>query len=179
MGSIVGGQGEGSGGGAIIGAGSSREGIEPNSSSNSSVDTEPLDSVEPDITWSSGESPWTKSNSDSLSESRDMLAIRSGIPLALQNKAIRSGVPIGPFQNKRKRKSKSVDSNKSKKRGSISRGRGDLEVRKDLMIESQEYKDLTHHQGADNEESEDNMGQDIHGLLIQEDDSSPHHPTVD
>ena len=36
MGSIVGGQGEGSGGGANIGAGSSREGIEPNSSSNSS-----------------------------------------------------------------------------------------------------------------------------------------------
>ncbi len=51
---------------------------------------------------------------DPLSESRDMLAIRSGIPLALQNKAIRSGVPIGPFQNKRKRKSKSVDSNKVK-----------------------------------------------------------------
>ncbi len=36
MGSIAGGQGEGSGGGANIGAGSSREGIEPNSSSNSS-----------------------------------------------------------------------------------------------------------------------------------------------
>ena len=36
MGSIVGGQGEGSGGGANIGAGSSRDGIEPNSSSNSS-----------------------------------------------------------------------------------------------------------------------------------------------
>ena len=28
-----------------------------------------------------------------------------------------------------------------KKRASISRGRGDLEVRKDLMIESQEYKE--------------------------------------
>ena len=72
----------------------------------------------------------------------NMLAIRSGIPLALQNKAIRSGEPIGPFQNKRKRKSQaSQDSGKSKKRASISGKKGDLEVRKDLTIESQKTVD--------------------------------------
>ena len=51
------------------------------------------------------------------SDDHMMLAIRSGIPLALQNKAIRSGVPIGPFQNKPKRKSRcSQDSGKLKRK---------------------------------------------------------------
>ena len=69
----------------------------------------------------------------------NMLAIRSGIPLALQNKAIRSGVPIGPFQTKRKRKSRaSLDgAGRTRKRPSVAGKRGDLEVRKDLTIESQ------------------------------------------
>jgi len=68
----------------------------------------------------------------------NMLAIRSGIPLALQNKAIRSGVPIGPFQNKRKRKSRtSQDGTKVKKKTNVGGKKGDLEVRKDLTIESQ------------------------------------------
>ena len=96
---------------------------------------------------------------------------RSGIPLALQNKAIRSGVPIGPFQTKRKRKSlrHSLDSTgggagalsnqslalagrarKQARVASVTGGgtitamaaatatkKGDLEVRKDLTIESQ------------------------------------------
>ena len=68
-----------------------------------------------------------------------MLAIRSGIPLALQNKAIRSGVPIGPFQNKRKKKSRASQdgSGRGRKRPSLGGKRGDLEVRKDLTIESQ------------------------------------------
>ena len=67
-----------------------------------------------------------------------MLAIRSGIPLAFENKAIRSGVPIGPFQNKRKRKSRcSQDASKAKKKPTIVCKKGDLEVRKDLTIESQ------------------------------------------
>ena len=71
--------------------------------------------------------------------SDDMLAIRSGIPLALQNKAIRSGVPVGPFQGKRKRKSKCVEQLKGKKRGSLYNKKGDLEVRRDLEVR----KDLT------------------------------------
>ena len=73
-----------------------------------------------------------------------MLAIRSGIPLALQNKAIRSGVPIGPFQTKRKRKSRtSQDGNgpRARKKPSIAGKKGDLEVRKDLTIESQRAQD--------------------------------------
>jgi len=85
----------------------------------------------------------------------NMLAIRSGIPLALQNKAIRSGVPIGPFQNKRKRKSRnSQDGTKSKKRMSVGGKRGDLEVRKDLTIESQKNnEDLTVANVFQNDES--------------------------
>jgi hypothetical protein len=83
--------------------------------------------------------------------------------LALQNKAIRSGVPIGPFQTKRKRKSlrHSLDSTgvnqtggRARKQGRVASvtptsgmtmapavaaatKKGDLEVRKDLTIESQ------------------------------------------
>ena len=71
---------------------------------------------------------------------------RSGIPLALQNKAIRSGVPIGPFQTKRKRKLRGASqdaasssgggtgSGKARKRASLSgtgvagTKKGDLEV---------------------------------------------------
>ena len=73
-----------------------------------------------------------------------MLAIRSGIPLALQNKAIRSGVPIGPFQTKRKRKSRTSQDGtgpRARKKPSIAGKRGDLEVRKDLTIESQRTQD--------------------------------------
>jgi len=85
----------------------------------------------------------------------NMLAIRSGIPLALQNKAIRSGVPIGPFQNKRKRKSRSSqDGAKSKKRMSVGGKKGDLEVRKDLTIESQKNnEDLAIENVFQNDES--------------------------
>ena len=81
-----------------------------------------------------------------------MLARKSGIPLALQNKAIRSGVPIGPFQNKRKRKSRcSQDGSKMKKKAVVSGGKkGDLEVRKDLII-SQE--DLSTENVFQNDES--------------------------
>lgn len=85
----------------------------------------------------------------------NMLAIRSGIPLALQNKAIRSGVPIGPFQNKRKRKSRSSqDGAKAKKRMSVAGKKGDLEVRKDLTIESQKNnEDLAMQNVFQNDES--------------------------
>ena len=81
---------------------------------------------------------------NSFGSDDNMLAIRSGIPLALQNKAIRSGVPIGPFQNKRKRKSRfsQEGEKKVKKRAtgsgaSASGKKGDLEVRKDLILEPQ------------------------------------------
>jgi hypothetical protein len=87
--------------------------------------------------------------------------------LALQNKAIRSGVPIGPFQTKRKRKSMrlsleaasggtngppAASASRARKQARVaslsgsssSAGilttaakKGDLEVRKDLTIESQ------------------------------------------
>ena len=75
---------------------------------------------------------------NSFTSDDNMLAIRSGIPLALQNKAIRSGVPIGPFQNKRKRKSRSSqegDKKIKRKANTCSVGgkKGDLEVRKDLI----------------------------------------------
>ena len=72
--------------------------------------------------------------------------------MALQNKAIRSGVPIGPFQNKRKRKSRcSQDGSKPKKKAVVSGGeKGDLEVRKDLII-SQE--DLSTENVFQNDES--------------------------
>ena len=97
----------------------------------------------------------------SMSGSDDnMLAIRSGIPLALQNKAIRSGVPIGPFQNKRKRKSRcSQDSgSKTNKRKTTSTGlvgqhgkRRDLEVRKDLILDP--HDDLSNENVFVNDES--------------------------
>ena len=75
---------------------------------------------------------------NSFTSDDNMLAIRSGIPLALQNKAIRSGVPIGPFQNKRKRKSRlsQEGGDRKVKRKAVSGGKkGDLEVRKDLILD--------------------------------------------
>ena len=75
---------------------------------------------------------------NSFTSDDNMLAIRSGIPLALQNKAIRSGVPIGPFQNKRKRKSRSSQEggDRKVKRKAVNGGKkGDLEVRKDLILD--------------------------------------------
>ena len=78
---------------------------------------------------------------NSFTSDDNMLAIRSGIPLALQNKAIRSGVPIGPFQTKRKRKSRSSqegggDRKVKRKTGSVSGAKkGELEVRKDLILD--------------------------------------------
>ena len=63
---------------------------------------------------------------------------------ALQNKAIRSGVPIGPFQTKRKRKSRTSQDGagpRARRKPNIAGKRGDLEVRKDLTIESQRTQD--------------------------------------
>ena len=62
-------------------------------------------------------------------------------------------MPIGPFQNKRKRKSRcSQDGAKVKKKVVASGGKkGDLEVRKDLIIESQE--DLSTENVFQNDES--------------------------
>jgi len=116
--------------------------------------------VGPDAGEEGSSSSW--SSTSNLPD--DMLAIRSGIPLALQNKAIRSGVPIGPFQTKRKRKLRGASqdaasssgggsgSGKARKRASLSgtgvagTKKGDLEVRKDLTIESATKVEVKHRQ---------------------------------
>ena len=85
---------------------------------------------------------------------------RSGIPLALQNKAIRSGVPIGPFQTKRKRKLRGASqdaasssgggsgSGKARKRASLSgtgvagTKKGDLEVINHWLHEKELLKEI-------------------------------------